>query len=161
VLLAAELPCSRRREEADGLVRFPTESASSRRRLRFERAVRRARAGFTLAEVLAALAFMAIVIPVAVEGLRVANLAGQVGQRKAVAARVAERVLNEWIVTSQSQTARPSGTVQEGVVDYAWSIRTQPWNQDTMRLVTVSVVYRAQGREYDVNLSTLLDNSTR
>jgi len=111
--------------------------------------------------VLAALAFMAIVIPVAVEGLRVANLAGQVGQRKAVAARVAERVLNEWIVTGQSQTARQSGTVQEGVVDYSWSIRTQPWNQDTMRLATVSVVYQAQGQEYDVNLSTLLDNSTR
>ena len=53
------------------------------------------RAGFTLAEVLAALVFMAIVVPVAVEGLRVANLAGQVGQRKTVAARVADRVLNE------------------------------------------------------------------
>src|SRR2546427_2640107 len=40
---------------------------------------RRKHAGaFTLAEVLAALAFMAIVIPVAVNGLRVANRAGQV-----------------------------------------------------------------------------------
>ena len=128
---------------------------------RLRSAAKRIRAGFTLAEVLAALAFMAIVIPVAVEGLRVANLAGQVGQRKAVAARIAERVLNEWIVTGQSQMARQSGTVREGVVDYTWSIRTQPWNQDTMRLVTVSTVYQAQGREYDVNLSTLLDNSTR
>jgi prepilin-type N-terminal cleavage/methylation domain-containing protein len=161
MLIDAELPGCRRREEADGIVRFSAESASSRRRLRFQRAARRARSGFTLAEVLAALAFMAIVIPVAVEGLRVANLAGQVGQRKAVAARVAERVLNEWIVTGQSQTARQSGTVREGVVDYAWSIRTQPWNQDTMRLVTVSVVYQTQGQDYDVNLSTLLDNSTR
>ena len=33
------------------------------------------RAGFTLAEVLAALAFMAIVIPVAVQGLRIASRA--------------------------------------------------------------------------------------
>src|SRR5512134_3335620 len=113
-------------------------------------AAKRARSGFTLVEVLAALAFMAIVIPVAVEGLRIANLAGQVGQRKAVAARVAERVLNEWIVTSQSQTARQSGAVHEGVVDYTWSIRTQPWSEDAMRLVTVTVVYVAQGQEYDV-----------
>ena len=128
---------------------------------RLRSAAKSARSGFTLVEVLAALAFMAIVIPVAVEGLRVANLAGQVGQRKAVAARIAERALNEWIVTGQSQMARQSGTVREGVVDYTWSIRTQPWNQDTMRLVTVSTVYQAQGREYDVNLSTLLDNSTR
>src|SRR6187401_1688498 len=49
------------------------------------KSAKRVRAAFTLVEVLAALAFMAIVIPVAVDGLRVANLAGQVGQRKAVA----------------------------------------------------------------------------
>ena len=36
-----------------------------------------ARAAFTLAEVLAALLFMAIVIPVAVEGLHIASLAGK------------------------------------------------------------------------------------
>ena len=54
--------------------------------------VKRRRAAFTLAEVLAALLFMAIVIPVALEGLRIASLAGQVGERKAAAARVAERV---------------------------------------------------------------------
>ena len=48
-------------------------------------AVRRARAAFTLVEVLAALTLMAIVIPVAVDAMRLANLAGQVGQRKAVA----------------------------------------------------------------------------
>ena len=61
---------------------------------------KRGRGAFTLAEVLAALAFMAIVIPVAIQGLRIANLAGQVGQRKAAAGRIAERVLNEWIIGS-------------------------------------------------------------
>jgi hypothetical protein len=123
--------------------------------------VRGGRNGFTLAEVLAALAFMAIVIPVAVNGLRVANLAGQVGERKAVAARVAERVLNEWTVTGASQTPSQNGTVQEGVGQYRWSIRTEPWNQDTMRLVTVQVVYAVQGQDYDVRISTLMGNSTR
>ena len=51
--------------------------------------------GFTLAEVLAALVFMAIVIPVALSGLSVASRAGEVSVRKAEAALVAERVLNE------------------------------------------------------------------
>ena len=73
---------------------------------------KRARAAFTLAEVLAALAFMAIVIPVAVEGLRIANLAGEVGQRKAVAARIADRVLNDWIIGSRMQGAAQSGTAR-------------------------------------------------
>ena len=58
-------------------------------------------AGFTLAEVLAALLFMAVVIPVAVDGLRVASRASVLGQRKAVAARIAESVLNEQVVASQ------------------------------------------------------------
>jgi type II secretory pathway pseudopilin PulG len=121
---------------------------------------RRRQAAFTLVEVLAALAFMAIVIPVAVEGLRVANLAGQVSQRKLVAARVAERVLNEWLITGQTQSPALSGVAREGTQDYRWTISMQPWNQDTMRLVTVEVLYTVQGRDYDVHLSTLLDNST-
>jgi len=116
---------------------------------------------FTLAEVLAALAFMAIVIPVAVEGLRVANLAGQVSQRKAVAMRVAERVLNEMVVTGQARGSAQNGTLQEGFQQYRWSIRTEPWPEDAMRLVTVQVVFPVQGRDYDVHLSTLVDNSTQ
>src|SRR6266851_5890023 len=90
--------------------------------------VKRARAAFTLAEVLAALAFMAIVIPVAVDGLRIANRAGQVGQRKAVAARIAERVLNEVVITGQFRSTTQRGTVQEGVQAYQWFMRSEPWH---------------------------------
>jgi len=122
---------------------------------------RRRHAGFTLAEVLAALAFMAIVIPVAIEGLRVANLAGQVGLRKAAAARIAERVLTEWIAVGQSASSNQRGTIQEGPYDFRWTLRSEPWNQDTMRLATVEVLYSVQGRDYDVRVSTLIDSSTQ
>jgi len=121
----------------------------------------RARSGFTLAEVLAALAFMAIVIPVAMQGLSVANTAGQVGLRKVAAARIAERVLNEWIVMGQMQSGNQRGTVQEGVHEFRWTIRTELWNQDTMRLATAQVIYTVQGREFEVHLSTLIDTSTQ
>jgi type II secretion system protein I len=114
------------------------------------------RSGFTLAEVLAALALMAIVIPVAVEGLRIANLAGQVGQRKEVATRIADRVLNELMVTAQWRTSR-SGTVQDGTTEYRWSLTSEPWPDNAMRLVTVQVLFPVQGRDYDVHLSTLVD----
>ena len=56
---------------------------------------KRRTSAFTLVEVLAALLFMAIVIPVAVDALHVASLAGEVAARKAVATRIADRVLNE------------------------------------------------------------------
>jgi hypothetical protein len=123
-------------------------------------AVKRARAAFTLAEVLAALAFMAIVIPVAVEGLRIANLAGEVGQRKTVAGRVAERVLNEWTIGSRMQGTAQSGAIQEGTVSYRWSIRSEPWSEGAMNLVTVRVIYPAQGRDYDVRMSTLVSTGS-
>ena len=127
----------------------------------FERSVRRARSAFTLVEVLAALTLMAIVIPVAVDAMRLANLAGQVGQRKAVAGRIAERVLNESLVTGQLRGTTQNGLVQEGAQQYQWSIRSEPWSQDAMRLVTVQVAYPVQGRDYEVRLSTLVDNSTQ
>lgn len=120
------------------------------------RVVRRCGA-FTLAEVLAALTFMAIVIPVAVEGLRIANRAGVVAQRRTVAARVAERVLNEALIGSQSQAR--NGVVQEGVMEYRWVIRQTTWPEDTMRLVTAEVVFVVQGQEHDVSLSTLVNNA--
>jgi type II secretory pathway pseudopilin PulG len=124
-------------------------------------AAKRAPGAFTLVEVLAALAFMAIVIPVAVDGLRIANLAGQVGHRKAIAARIAERVLNESVVTGQFRNSTQNGTIQEGVQSYEWVLRSETWPLDAMRLVTVQVNFPVQGRQYDVRLSTLVDNSTQ
>ena len=120
----------------------------------------RRRAGFSLAEVLAALAFMGIVIPVAVQGLRIASLAGQVGERKTTAARIAERVLNELVVTGAWQGAGQRGTIQEGVLPFRWELNISPWDNDTLQLLTVQVTFNAQGQDYNVRLSTLADSST-
>ena len=89
---------------------------------------RRADAGFTLAEVLAALLFLAIVIPAAVEVLHVASLAGEVAARKSEAARVADRVLSESIVTT-NWMARQSGTISEGILDFRWIVTSRSWTQ--------------------------------
>jgi len=115
---------------------------------------RTAKAGFTLAEVLAAMLFMAIVIPVAVGALRIGSLAGEVATRKAVAARIADRVLNEMIIMGTSQ--KLSGQIQEGPIQYNWTINIESAGLDTLRLATVDVTFAAQGKDYDVKLSTLL-----
>jgi hypothetical protein len=105
--------------------------------------------------------FLAIVIPVAVQGLRVANQAGQVGERKLVAARIGDRVLNELVATGQWRKSVQSGIAQEGLREYRWSVRLEPWNQTALRLMTVQVFFPVQGREYDVQLSTIVDTSLR
>ena len=118
----------------------------------------RTRAGFTLAEVLAALLFMAIVIPVAMRGLLIASRAGSVSERKAVGARIAERKLNELLVTRQWQSAAQKGTVQEGLQSYPWRLQSESWSEDgAMRLITVHVDVPVQGQDYDVHVSTLVD----
>jgi len=118
-------------------------------------------AGFTLVEVLAALLFLAIVIPTAVEALHVATLSGEVAARKSAAARVADRVLNESIVMTNWSAGTQNGTVTEGAVDYRWTLTSQNWPQDTMQLLTVEVKYPAQGKDYSVKLSTLASLQTQ
>ncbi len=100
--------------------------------------------------------FMAIVIPVAVAGLRVASHAGEVANRKAVATRIADRVLNEMILTGQTQKNVLTGTVQEGPIEYSWTLNVETSGLDTLRQATVRVSFPAQGQEYDVRLSTLV-----
>jgi type II secretory pathway pseudopilin PulG len=117
------------------------------------------RAGFTLAEALAALAFLAILIPVVVRGLQVANRAGQFADRKAAAARVADRVLNELVVTGQWKQSSSRGTVEEGTQQFRWQLRNQAWEKEALRLVSVVVTFGVQGTDYDVTMSTLVDGS--
>jgi hypothetical protein len=120
-------------------------------------------AAFTLAEVLAALLFMAIVIPAAVEGLHIASLAGTVAERKGEAARVAQRLLGEALVTTNWNQAVQSGSLVEGQRQFRWTIRNDPWNQDpnqnVIRLLSAEVVFTAQNRDYSVRMSTLVDSS--
>jgi hypothetical protein len=124
---------------------------------------------FTLAEVLAAMLFLAIVIPVAVEALHVSSLAGEVAARKGAAARIADRILNESLVTTNWSGGAQNGTVSEGALDFNWTLTTQNWPQGqnsvnsvnsvnsmiSMEMLTTEVKFLAQGKDYSVKLSTL------
>ena len=117
---------------------------------------------FTLAEVLAAMLFLAIVIPVAVEALHVSSLAGEVAARKGAAGRIADRILNENLVTTNWSGGGQSGTVAEGALDFNWTLTTQNWPQDsTMQLLTTEVKFPAQGKDYSVKLSTLVNSQNQ
>jgi hypothetical protein len=139
------------------------------------------RAAFTLAEVLAAMLFLAIVVPVAVEALHVSSLAGEVAARKGSAARIADRILNESLVTTNWSNGAQSGTISEGPLDFNWTLTTQNWPQDStqsstqgsmqspvqntmqdsMLMLTAKVDFLAQGKDYSVTLSTLANSQTQ
>src|SRR5260221_49569 len=104
---------------------------------------------FTRAEVLAAIVFMAILIPVALEGLSIASRAGEVAARKSEAALVAEKILNETIATTNWSTAGQNRTVRQGIRDFRWKLNNDAWNQDSnesgMGSLSVEVTFEAQG----------------
>lgn len=134
-------------------------------------------AAFTLAEVLVALGFIAIITPVVVEGLKLASVAGEVSQRKALAMRLAERVLNETIVTGQWNSTGQSIAEQAGPIALHYTVRNEPWtalgnltsvstasgvnqnfvNGNNLHLLSVDVSFPAQGQTYTVHLSTVID----
>jgi hypothetical protein len=118
-------------------------------------------AAFTLAEVLAAMLFLAIVIPVAVEALHVSSLAGEVAARKGAAARIADRVLNESLVTTNWNGSTQSGVISEGALDFNWTLTPQNWPQASMQMLTAKVDFLAQGKDYSVTLSTLANSPSQ
>lgn len=110
---------------------------------------------FTLAETLAALLFLAIVIPSAVEALHIAARAGTVAARRGVAARIADRVLNESILYTNTASGSQNGTVTENSVEYQWTITRENWIQNDLPLLTAEVRFQAQGQPASVKISTL------
>ena len=91
----------------------------------------------------------------AVEALHVAGVSGEVAVRKAEAARVADAILNEHIVTTNWNQAA-TGTVTQNGHTFQWSLRNETWPADSgMDLVTAQVDFSAQGRTFSVRLSTL------
>ena len=123
------------------------------------------------------MALLALVVPVVSEGLRLASLAGELSQRKTLAMRIADRVLNETIITGQwNQTGRGANE-QSGAVTYKWTLHNDPWialnstipnttpngitntfvNPNNLHVLTVDVSFPAHGQTYAVHLSTVVD----
>jgi hypothetical protein len=87
----------------------------------------------------------------------VASRAGTLGQRKAAAMRVAERVLEETLATGQDISSVTNGTVVDGDTSYPWTLKSEAWTEDTMTELTVTVSFDVQGSTFTVNASTLYD----
>lgn len=123
--------------------------------MRSKRGVR----AFTFVEVLAALAFMAIVVPVALRGVQIANRAGTVAGRKGVAVLLAETKLQDLVVTGNWRSGVQQGQFTGQWKDYQWRSMNEPWSEDSMRMISVEVTYVVQSQDYYVRLGTLIVNN--
>jgi hypothetical protein len=86
-----------------------------------------------------------------------------VAQRKGEAARVAQRLLVENLVNTNSSQSVQSGTVTEGQRQFSYTMHSDPWTRDpsqnVIRQLSVEVKFTAQSRDYSVRMSTLVNSS--
>ncbi|MDB6055180.1 MAG: hypothetical protein JWN25_2703 [Verrucomicrobiales bacterium] len=116
--------------------------------------------GFTLIEVMVAMVFMSILVPVALKAVQISSRAGQVAERKVRAAVIADRLLTEQTVVNGMQQSGQQGTVVEAGRTYTWNMESSAWGvENSLRLVTLKVTYAVQGQNYDLKLHTLYDTS--
>ena len=123
----------------------------------------RRRDAFTFVEVLAALLFLAVIVPAVVTALTVSNRASEIADRGTTAGALAENKLNEFLIGGAWQSASDTGgTFGEDLPGYRWEMHVAPWTADTANAVSelrVEVFYPVQGQERSVKLSTLVNPS--
>ena len=117
------------------------------------------RAGFTFAEVLAAMLFLAILVPAVVQGLSLANRAAVLAERKAAAVQLAERQLNTMLLNDAWVSSDVRGTFGEAWPLFRWELERGAWREDDMNQLTLRVWFPVQGVEHSVTLTTLVDDS--
>lgn len=114
------------------------------------------RRGLTLAEVLATIAVIAIVIPIAMKGVSVATSLASATRLRTEATCLAQGKLDELIATGEWETAGLSGDFGAQWPMFRWEAAVNDWDEVDVRLVEVRVTWLSRGQERDVTLSTLL-----
>ena len=117
--------------------------------------------GFTLVEVLAALLFLAILVPAIVSGLSLSNRVSELSSRRALAVELAENQLNEELIGNMWESANVTqgDFTDEGYPNYRWDMTQAGWSGDTANNMTelaVEVTFPVQGRDQSVRLTTLV-----
>jgi prepilin-type N-terminal cleavage/methylation domain-containing protein len=113
------------------------------------------RSGFTLAEVLAAMLFLAILAPVIVQGLSLASRAGVTASREAVALQLADNRLTEIVADGSWVGGTPDGDFGGDWPGYRWSLDQAAASVGDLVELTLHVDFEVQGRSQRVSLSTL------
>ena len=116
----------------------------------------RQRKAFTLVEVLAALTFTAIVLPVAMKGISLATTAAGEARRRAEATVLAQNMLAELTTAGVPQFSETSGDFAPDNPEYQWTAEFSDWQETNLKQLQVQVIWKVRGSERSVALTTLI-----
>jgi len=119
-----------------------------------------AKRGFTLVELLAALALIGIALPVLLHAITTASRMTSVAKRKTEATTLAQGKVEELVATRAWQSGQMSGDFGENFPEYRWSAALANWDATTMQELDVTVTWSLGAREMSIKLSTLVDTGT-
>ncbi len=100
--------------------------------------------------------FVAIVLPAAVYGIRMAGDAGTVSKRKIVATQLGESKLSELAATDEWRRGGTTGTFPEPWEDYDWKIESEGWTEAGVTELRIEVTYLVRQRRQMLTLTTLV-----
>jgi len=113
-------------------------------------------AGFTFVEVLAALVFLGILMPVVISALLLSNRAGLIAERSTNAMQLAENRLGELLLPSAPGTGESRGDFGQEWPGYRWELTRGDWQSGSgMTELTMTAFFKVQGQEHDVRVTTL------
>ena len=95
----------------------------------FQRSRRAQTGGFTFVEILAALVFLAVIVPTIVSALSLSSKASELTERGGAAGQLAENKLNEMLTADAWQSAgnTASGDCGADFPGYRWEMTQTPW----------------------------------
>jgi type II secretion system protein I len=114
-------------------------------------------AAFTLVEVLAAMAFMAILVPVILAAMHTSTRASESAERSAIALQLGENELNELLLNDDWSSGQSSGDFGADYPGYRWQLSNSTWSEDSnMTELDMLVFYQIQGQERQLQLNSLV-----
>jgi type II secretory pathway pseudopilin PulG len=117
------------------------------------------RAAFTFVEMLAAMAFLGILIPVILSAMVSASRAGSFAERSTVAMQLGENRLNELTLGTEWSSAQNGGDFGADFPGYRWELAKNDWQNGAMTELQLDVFFQVQGNEHEVRLSTMVSES--
>ncbi len=113
--------------------------------------------GFTLLEILATFVLIAIILPVAMEGISLSTKMAGDSKRKIEAGTLAEIKMTDLLINEDWTGGDDSGDFGSDYPDYTWRYEVKDWeSEDMVRQIDLYVEWKASGKEGSIVLTTLV-----
>ncbi len=111
--------------------------------------------GFTFVEILAAMAFLGILMPVVISALLVGSRAASVSERSTIAMQLGENRLSQMMIGNEWTSESGRGDFGQDYPGYRWELSKAAWETSDVTELNLDVFYRVQGAEHEIRLTTL------